>query len=236
VDADGDGIALSKVYTYNCHGVSAGNAILDLVGTESFTDKDDTKSIQLGGYASSFDYIWNNNRGDGSSEGGTYSGSFDMTPSATKITYTHTYSIDFLDTGSVNGAANYKQRNIWSASYNAEDMANPTNSGTVEISGYYALKGTNTYQAGWGEMDVTFEVSSADLMYQTGCTYYKSGSLHFVDGSGNRLSWEYGCTGVTIRYNGAQIKSLPLFKRLLLGGPVLPQGARGISARLAPLF
>jgi hypothetical protein len=88
-------------------------------------------------------------------------------------------------------------------------MANPLTGGTAVIAGFYALNGTNTYKAGWGTMDVTWEVSSTDLEYQTGCAYYKSGSISLVDGSSNRFTWEYSCTGVTIRFNGAQVASLP---------------------------
>lgn len=220
VDADADGIAKEKTYTYNCNNVVDGTTTYNMVGTEYFLDGDDTKSIELGGYSQGFDFSFSyQTTGTTGVSSNYHKGSRAYTPSSTQLTYNQTYTYDVTDTRAT--AISAKLRSSWNAVYTPTNMASPLTGGTASISGFYGLTGTNANSApaGWsGTIDVVFQVSSSNLVYDSSCQLlagfaggakFRSGTITMVDGVGNLMVWEFACDSATVKFNGSTIKSYP---------------------------
>lgn len=209
VDVDGDGIAKEKTYTYNCNNIVDSGSTYNLVGTESVVDLDDTKANVKGGYRYNHDFVFSYAQATGSNYN-LHRGFTEVVPSATSLTYAMEYEGVTNDTRT-GMKADVTTRTNWRSVYTPVDMANPTASGTVVVSGFYSLVGTSENQANWGDMNVAFEVSSSGLTYDAGAgcnKSFQSGSLTFTDGSGNRLVFDYACTSGTVKYNGTFVANL----------------------------
>jgi hypothetical protein len=223
VDADGDGIALLKTYTFNCSDYTTGGVSYNHTGTFTSIDKNDAVAGQVGGYRYEFDMPkwYYKSVADGFNLGGTHKGYWEGTGTTTSSTFAADYA------GSVHGESNYvgmgpvtvdytfKYKFDVSYTHNAAASGLAWAAGTMTGKGTYALSGTyldenetplgaTTRSVKTGDAIMVWETDS--LTFDATCSrWYKTGKITMTDTGGNKIVSEFACTTSKVYLNGTEL-------------------------------
>ncbi len=211
VDADGDGIALKSVYTFNCTNTAFGDRTYTMKGTFTEVDKDDSVgSNHAGGWHYDIDYNWNFAPGSGTSGSGIYAlkGFFDLAKgSASNYVYSSNFQNSFSGSASPTRATTYAVifGSTWNHTITPDDVTAPTKSGAVTFSGFWGYK-VNVSTRADANSELVVQGSSTGLKYDETCTnFYKEGTITFKAGTGT-MTMAYGCnTATVVKLDGTAI-------------------------------
>ncbi|MCB0377512.1 MAG: hypothetical protein KDD33_03385 [Bdellovibrionales bacterium] len=201
VDADGDGVAASKKYEYNCIGVAEpGHPAENRLGTITISDDDTVPASQGGAYSFAYDVQFSSSHYQS-----TWEGEFSLTRDQGKLTYGSRFKAFFSESD---------YAGTWESNYtyelNPTDPASPWDAGTAAMSGFYRLQASGTVSNQHVDYDYTWEMSSGNLEYEqtgtSGCVnYYKNGYIQFKDAGNNLIRYEFTCSAVSYSLNGTAI-------------------------------
>lgn len=208
-DADNDGIAAERHYTFDCDSVISGGDTYTYKGTLDMTDLDDTKKWAAGGYTMSFD---STSTYEGTSGTGTYGhvGTWKAYTSGDGIHFDSDYKFKVKGTNEW-GTVDYVMYSKWESTLHGVDETQPWDKGTYDFSGYYQFVGTFVDESAHGNHEIkdgtaTLNVVGVDLVYDNACTkYYKSGSYKLTDAGGNTFEVRYDCTTAKGYLNGDEV-------------------------------
>ncbi len=207
-DADSDGIALLKEYTYDCQNEVSSTDTYKYKGTTKIEDLDDSKKWSRGGYKITFNSNSEYSRSTGGSGKFGYAGYWSSTASGASTVYKGDYTAAVIQEDPTYPKQDFSIRGVWNMTITGADENSPWLAGKYSGGGLYELSGTFMYEeAGKHETktnaNVTLEFKALDLEYDSTCTdFYKSGAWVFLDGSGNEYKVVYECTSNKKYLNG----------------------------------
>jgi len=208
VDADGDGIALKSVYTFNCSNTAGSGNSYTMKGSFTEADKDDTAgSNHAGGWRYDLDYTMTLASARASTNGNyTLQGFFELTKGTANYTYASNYQMAFSGATSPTRATyDITFGSTWNHTITPDDMTQPKKTGSITFSGFWGYKyNVSTRASASGEL--VLQGSSEGLKYDQACTYfYKEGTITFKAGTGS-MTMTYGCdTATVVKLNGTTI-------------------------------
>lgn len=210
VDKDSDGIALLKLYKYDCKNELVGTDTYKYKGTTQVEDLDDTKKWSLGGYKVTFDADSEYEAGPTAKGQYSYKGYWSSQASGASMIMKSDYTARVAAILPAHPTVDYSMRAVYNFVITGANDTTPwlagkwTGSGLYELSGtfYYENESTNARETKT-DGNVTLEFRSDELEYDQACAvYYKSGSWIFRDGAGNELKIVYDCATSTKYLNG----------------------------------
>lgn len=191
---------------YECEKVDDGGDTVTWLGTreEKVADRNDFSA----GYRQDMDLFYEEDTSNGSYFSNEYKGFNELTKSTTQITFESEFVIrTVLDPHDppVDWTSERKIKTV----YTPDDMTDPEASGKLEMQAFYKISGKiggGPNGEDYGETDITFEITSKDLIYDKNCGKgFKSGSMTFGDGSDNGLNIVYDCDNLEVTFNGTVI-------------------------------
>ncbi|MCB9026738.1 MAG: hypothetical protein H6625_10500 [Bdellovibrionaceae bacterium] len=211
LDADGDGIAAIKNYSFDCTNESSGDSSITRKGTISITDKDDSVANLAGGLR--YEFAITKFRSEdtlGNISDNTYSGFWDFVFAAGKLTSTSEFNGSyFFESPNNNYLNDYNFAYTWDYSLIADDSNNPFTTGSVEFSGTYTMEGkfivevNNQHKNYEGSWQVSYY--SENLIYNSTCSrWYNTGSIKISDGSGSIYELRYSCNSAKFYVDGKE--------------------------------
>jgi len=211
VDADADGIALTKVGTFDCTNTTVGTNVWTRKGSFEVTDLDDTVAGIAGGlrvdynitaysyedltsgskYVASYDGFW-----ESMLDGSTWQSVADVTGRSGYTSTTYNYITD------------YTFQYTWEWTQTPDNSGAPFTMGAQQFSGTYRLSGkfmNESHSGAKSQGEGTFELEyySQNLRYDSACSkWYTSGSIFIEDFSGNVFEVRYACASAQLYING----------------------------------
>lgn len=223
IDADSDGIALLKEYTFDCSDFGNGGFTYNHQGSLKIADKDDAIAGIVGGYRYEFNMPqwYYKNDTTGLTAGGSYSGFWEGSGTSTSSTYSSDYTGSTFGEFDITGFGKGEYNYIFSYTYETvitHDVvaANATwNTGTINASGTYAWNGkflsehetspgNYKFELVDGAASMTWQMTNV-VFDQTCSIWYKSGTVRLVDVGGNVVETIFACTEATTYLNGKKI-------------------------------
>lgn len=223
VDADLDGIALLKEYTFDCSDFGSGGFTYNHQGTLKITDKDDSVAGLVGGYRYEFkmpQWYYKNNT-SGLSAGGSYSGFWEGSGTATSSIFNSDYTGSTYGEYDITGFGKGDYNYIFSYTYNTvithDSVAASANwnTGTINASGTYAWNGKFLSESETSPGNYEFKIvdgaasmswQMSNVVFDHACTiWYKSGKVRLVDVGGNVIETIFACTTAKTYLNGKEI-------------------------------
>lgn len=207
-DADSDGIAKGFKRTFDCDSVPVSLGTVSRKGTYEEADKDETKSGWLGGFSTKFEF---SDIYDASHEynESVWSGTWEATTGTSSISLDYGFTISNKNIVHSTGTESaFEYQTQWTQSYAFEDAASPWMKGTMSLDGFFRLTGSIDYHNQLHDVAVVFKVTTDHLVYdRTACPvgFFKSGSMSYIDGSGNELKYSYNNCVETETFNGAAL-------------------------------
>lgn len=210
VDADGDGIAATKKYIFNCNDVLDSGYYRTYKGTILVEDTDDTKKWALGGYRFTYDASF-------SSVSSTHkdstelSGYWDLEKQGSSYVYNADFTSKFYESNPGYDVQDYLYRGQWNIVITPTSESTPWTAGTQKINGNYQFDGQLSMETAPGNYktvngSVVLSYKSQNLVYKSTCAqFYESGSIALNDASGNKIVITYSCTTSSTTYNGTAI-------------------------------
>lgn len=210
VDADNDGIAAYKKYTYDCTDVIDSGNSYTRKGSVEIKDMDESKAGMMGGLRVDFSVpvFKSTDLSTGNPYEYTYSGYWDYKNSGGALVSDSEYS-GSTKYKSNNFENDYKHTSTWKYKLTPASSATPWDAGSLEIEGSFQLSGKFVYEDGQGNHSqreggwlITYKTK--DLTYGTGCTkFYKSGSF-VIEDSANKIEIVYNCNSAKLYVNGSE--------------------------------
>lgn len=205
VDADGDGIALEKNYEADCTNVLMNDGFtFTLKSKMVIRDLDDTVRYTAGGYSFDIDYEGSTLKVPQYDFSWNHRGHFSAIPGPTSFTVSSKYSAGFSGRERED-YWDFTWKSNYSMVYTPLDMSAPYVAGAVKYSGFVGIEG-NLVPEQLEKFVVAFQLDSVDLIYDyANCSYYKSGSLYWTDGAGQKVESRYHCSGFDTYFEGQKI-------------------------------
>lgn len=202
--ADLDGIPVNFVQKFNCEGITDGAAERAMTGSYTVQDKDDTKYGVEGGFKFAYDVRQSGRYFVGRTYEAIWSGLWEATTTANGFALVNEYTIKSgEDLESPDIATGISARSKFTTTYTPDNMAQPFQSGAIEMSGFYRVTGVMTppnQTTPRYDLEVSFEISSSGLTYAA-CGL-KDGTFTFTDGAGNKIVYTYTNCALVRQYNG----------------------------------
>jgi hypothetical protein len=222
VDGDIDGIALLKIYTFNCNNNSDGAFIYNQTGTFKVIDKDDAVAGIKGGYRFEFNMPkwFFKDVSTGFTGGGSHKGFWEGSGTDTSSHFTSDYTGRNYYEGNYASLGNFSTDYTFSHKFDLIYTHNSTaagvnwSAGTMNGKGTFSWSGTFVTESLGGDHklksgDATMTWQAIDVTFDSvACpaNWYKSGKIIFTDGGGNKMEQVYGCTVAPKNYlNGKLI-------------------------------
>lgn len=212
VDADSDGIAAEKKYTFNCTNLGVGGDRFTRKGELRVLDKDDTVAGLLGGLKVEFDVSsFRMESGDGSVADYTFLGAWDYEKQGTSlVSYSKFDGRFFYSSVAYDFKLDYKYGYTWDYKMTPNNSNQFFNSGTIEFSGEFVMDGefytedqSGKHHSYSGIWKINYE--SSNLSYDNTCSkWYKTGSIRINDGGSTVYELRYNCTEAKFFVNGAE--------------------------------
>lgn len=212
VDADADGLAVERTYTFDCSSLNVGADKYSYKGTMKINDYDDTQKWVRGGYKVIFDSVSTYQLATSGYKGSySHDGYYEAKASGSTYLMKIDMSSKITTEASTYPATDYTYTSLFNIAMTPESEATPWTKGTISSKGYYKLAGTFLDESPSGGHkattgSATLEISTTDLIYDSTCThYYKSGSWFLTDGAGKKLEVRYDCTTYKAYVDGTEI-------------------------------
>lgn len=221
VDADTDGIALLKEYSFDCTDSISSTNEYTRKGSFKVIDNDDTIPGIKGGYKLEFDIdTWLvKDLTLNLTAGGSYKGFWETTGTDTTSNYKSDYSgtyygeFDLSSHGLGQVSVDYAFSHVSDVSF-THDTVTPGaqwNTGTMEGTGSYSFSGTflseshSSHSVETGSATMTWKAES--VTFDTTCSkWYKSGAFYLTDVAGNVIKTEFNCSEVKVYLNGTELE------------------------------
>ncbi len=228
IDADSDGIALLKEYSFDCEDFVSGENTFNHKGSYKSIDKDDTVAGDRGGYRFEFDipsWYYKNNS-ENLLFGGSFNGYWDTsgTNDSTKFKsdFKGSQYAEFEAPGHGILKTDYTYTYKWDVTFtptlimvNSNSQVSQWAEGTMVGSGSFAIEGNFVNEKEEGGT-VKFEVidgtasmswKAVDVTFKSNCAvWYKSGSHILTDVGGNKIEIKFNCSDAKIYFNGEEMK------------------------------
>lgn len=211
-DLDNDGIPALLEVKYSCNNIAGDGGLATRVGTYKIVDFKDEAGNQNIGWGGGFRYDLDFSNGYAASHEefkDIYKGYFEVKNTSSSLSYNSEY------TGTVVGKSftpafdwNWKWQSQWENTYMPDDMAQPYAKGSAKFNGFFAVSGAMQPDTSGKQtvVKVVFALKSKDLKYDRSCsTYWKEGSIIYVDGSNNEIRYDYSCANYKAFFNGTEI-------------------------------
>ncbi len=207
VDADGDGIALTKTYKIDCKDEVSGGSTFTQKGTIVFKDLDDTVKGVYGGMRGDYDLpLFSTKGADGKEFNYSHVGFWEYKNDGGTLNSISEYTggIKYEEQGI---KLNYKFTQKWKYSMIPDNAATPFDKGKMVIAGSFGMSGDFSIEDASGKPSAyngTWIISytGVDLVYDRTCTnFYRSGS-HVISDNLNKIEIVYACTTSTLYVNG----------------------------------
>lgn len=216
-DADGDGIAAEKTYTFDCSNTYDGGNKYNWKGSMKIVDKNDTGGPAgmgvKGGYTYTFDMpTYDYESTNGTIVGYSHKGKWEGSGTDTTTNFVSDYA------GGVKGTYNYPSLGKVSVDYTYIHKFKGSythnagwTTGTVTYEGQYSFDGTYIDEDSNGKHSVktgnaNMSVATEDLNFDSACAkFYKSGSWILTDSNGSVMKITYSCTVAKLYFNGKEI-------------------------------
>ncbi|MBX3019403.1 MAG: hypothetical protein KF767_16065 [Bdellovibrionaceae bacterium] len=209
-DDDGDGIPLEFTREYDCTDITVqGGYVYSAQGKFTIIDLNDKdKRYMEGGYRYEIDY-------KGKYENPTFpytntyshQGFYDSRVVGNSYVFKSEFSAGFA--GEVKGFPfEGKWRSNYQTVWTPDDANNKWVSGKVAFSGFIALEGNFSHEDE-ENYNVAWEIGSNGLEYAYGapsnCTYYKTGTMWWIDGAGQKYEIQYNCNSRKVLFQGQEV-------------------------------
>ncbi len=211
-DRDKDDIPALLEVKYSCNNIAVDSGLSTIVGTYKIVDFKDEAGNQNKGWGGGFRYDLDFSNGyahSGEEVKDIYKGYFEVKNTSSSLSYNSEY------TGTVVGKNftpafdwYWKWQSQWENTYTPDEMAQPYAKGSAKFNGFFAVSGTMEPDASGKQtvVKVVFALKSKDLKYDRSCsTYWKEGSIIYVDGSNNEIRYDYSCANFKVFFNDTEI-------------------------------
>lgn len=208
---DRDGIPLLYRQDFDCYGISNASGKSDIVGYYQVVDKDDTKYGVLGGFAFNFNIAFNEDWPKQKNQG-ALSGKIDVTPEGETFVFERAYSyeIGINSTEKPEISGYLKLQNQMATVYAPKNIAKPWASGSMKTSGYCGFTAAFYNSAAQSSQPLSFvfevEMNVDYDLDKCGSSFFKNGSMQFVDGYGNVLAYNFKDCVPDVTFNGKSLE------------------------------
>ncbi len=213
VDVDADGIAASKVSTFDCSDLTSGGDLLTRKGSFTVADVDDTVAGLAAGLR--VDFAMSKYRSEtvatGVVQDFSYNGFWKFTPSSTGLESSADFTGSwYYSSPTIPVVVDFEYQYTWDWAITPDSIGTPFGTGAQEFSGSFRFEG-KFYEEGHGgalkQRSGIWNVKyySQDLLYDTACTkWFKSGSYFVNDGNGSSFEVRYACSTAKLYVNGVE--------------------------------
>ncbi len=219
VDADGDGIALLKQYTFNCSSYVGSGYTYNHLGTFKSIDNNDSVPGLKGGYRFEFDIpTWTSTEiSSDLTSGGSYSGYWEGSGTDTTSEYKSDYhgsyyaDYDIASLGKVSVDYDFSHQFDVKYTHNSTAVGANWSSGSMEATGAFMFDGqfvdedsNGVHRLKNGQATMTWKTEN--VTFDSGCAkWYKTGRFLLTDTGGNKLRTEFNCTEVKVYFNDKEL-------------------------------
>lgn len=209
VDADNDGIAATKKYTYDCTDAVNGANLLTRKGYVEVTDLDETKAGVFGGVKVDFNVpLSQSTESGGSVYNYSYMGQWLYKNVDGNLVSTSNFT--GLSKYKAHGLENdYTYTSTWNYKMTPDNGGAPWTSGKIDMNGTYEISGKFARDDGGGnhlQESGAWVISyrSDNLVFNNACAkFFQSGS-YIMEDTSNKIEIRYACTTAKLFVNGAE--------------------------------